>query len=102
MKNKVSYDSTVMTKKIISRADIESLNKREEKILRLLREEREKTKQKFPLFYALIATFGLVATISGFSKWIDHIDFLRNNPFVLIIIGVFIMIATGTAYRKIS
>lgn len=91
-----------MQKKLLPKTDLERLSKREEKLITLLREEREKTKQKFPLFYALTATFGLVATISGFGKWIDHVDFLRENPIVLIVIGVTILIVTGTAYRKIS
>lgn len=85
-----------------TKGKLDQLTAQEEKILRLLREERSRVKQKFPLAYALFATFGLVAVISGFNKSIDHVPFLKENPYILIIAGITILILTGTAYRRLS
>lgn len=91
-----------MAKKFVKKVDLEKLNQQEEKILSILREERNRAKERFPLAYALIATFGLVCIISGFNKSIDHIQFLRDYPFILIIVGVIILIITGEAYRRLG
>ncbi len=87
--------------KKISKAQIEHMTKRQEKILTMLKEERNLAQQKFPLPYALLATFGLVCVFAGFYKIIDEIDSLRNNPIALIVVGVIILITTGAAYKKL-
>lgn len=87
--------------KKISKTQIEHITKKQEKILTMLKEERNLAQQKFPLPYALLATFGLVCVFAGFYKIIDEIDSLRNNPFALILVGVLILITTGAAYKKL-
>ena len=86
----------------VTKAQIENISKQEEKILNILRSERHRAKKKFPLVYALTATFGLVATIAGFNRVIEKIDFLDSNPFILVILGVGILITTGAAYKKLG
>lgn len=81
---------------------LEALSHRQEKIISLLHDEQRRAKEKFPLAYALIATFGLVATIAGFGKLIDKIDFLKQNPAILIVIGVSVLLVTGAVYNKRS
>lgn len=79
---------------------LEALSHRQEKILSLLHEEQRRAKEKFPLVFALVATFGLVATIAGFSKLIDKIEFLKEDPIILIIIGITVLVVTGAVYNK--
>lgn len=81
---------------------LEVLNHRQEKILSLLHEEQRRAKEKFPLFYALLATFGIVATIAGFSKLIDKVRLLKENPIILMVIGVSVLVVTGAVYNKRS
>ena len=81
---------------------IDRINEQETKILKLLREERQLAKERFPLLYALLATFGLVATLGGFNKVIEQIDWLNNNPFYLIGLGLAILLITGAAYKKLG
>jgi hypothetical protein len=78
------------------------LNAREEKILHLLRDERTRAKERFPLLYAMLATFGLVCTLGGFSKFIENITWLNENPLYLTGLGLVILLLTGAAYRKLS
>lgn len=84
------------------RLSLEALSHRQEKIISLLHEEQRRAKEQFPLVYALLATFGLVATITGFSKLIDKTEFLKEHPAILIVIGVTVLIITGAVYNKRS
>jgi hypothetical protein len=79
-----------------------SLSVREKRILSLIREERRWSKEKFPLFYGLLATFGAVAVFSGFSKLIEGHGLLSENPIILIIVGVVVLLASGAAYKKLG
>jgi len=74
----------------------------EEKLIRKLVERREFTAQKFPLGFGLAASFGLVATFFGFEGLINKVDWLANNPWAVLGIGVAVLLATGTAYRKLN
>lgn len=80
--------------------NLEKLSHGQDKILSLLHEEQRRAKEKFPLAYALVATFGLVATVAGFNKLIDKTTFLKENPIILIAIGVTVLIVTGAVYKK--
>lgn len=90
-----------MAKEHISKKQLEKLTIQEEKILHLLREERSRVQQKFPLPIALLATFGFVATWAGLYRIIQEIEWLNNNPLLLIAFGLIILTLTGAAYRKL-
>jgi hypothetical protein len=85
-----------------TKSKLDRLNTQEDRILALLREERRRAKEKFPLPYALLATFGLVATVGGLNKFIERIDWLNNNPIYLMLLGMSILVLTGAAYRKLG
>lgn len=91
-----------MTEEKVTKKQFEKLTEREEKIMRMLKEEREIVQQKFPLPYAFLAFFGFVSTWAGMYKIIQQIEFLNNNPVILIILGLSILIITGAAYRKLG
>ncbi len=73
----------------------------EERIAHSLHDKRETAAQKFPLFFGLAATFGLVSVLYGFEKIIDQNATLANNPWILFVLGLSILIATGAAYKKL-
>lgn len=74
----------------------------ETKLLRKLNDKRVSTEARYPLITALAATFGFVSVLYGFEKMIDSIDFLSNNPVILFILGLVILGATGTVYKKLN
>jgi hypothetical protein len=88
--------------KFSKKISLESLEKRQEKIISLLHEEQRLAKERFPLVYAMLATFGLVCTIAGFNHVIAKIEFLNNNPITLIIFGIGLLLITGAAYKKLG
>jgi hypothetical protein len=63
---------------------------------------RESAAQKFPLFFGLTATFGLVSVLYGFEKLIDRVDLFVNNPWILLVFGVALLLLTGAAYKKLN
>lgn len=65
-------------------------------------ETRVGAKDRFPLLTALIATFGLVMLLAGFQRVIEKIEFLNNNPWLLVVSGLTILIITGTVYKKLD
>ena len=91
-----------MAKEHLDKTQFEKLTSQEEKIMRLLKEERTLVQQKFPLPYAFLAFFGFVSTWAGLYKIIQEVEFLNNNPIVLIILGLSILVITGAAYRKLG
>ncbi len=58
--------------------------------------------EQFPLAFTLLGAFGLVATFYGFEGIIDHIGVFRDNPFILLLTGVVILIFSGQLYKKLG
>ncbi len=73
----------------------------EEKLVKELEKKRDRVNKKFPLWTALAATFGVVVIWYGTTKLIDQLPFFVNNPWTLIFIGVFVLVATGSTYKKL-
>lgn len=78
------------------------LVEKEKQLYARLTETRNRATTRFPLLFALLATFGLVATYYGFEHIIDSIDFLSQNPILLLGFGVALLLATGSLYRKLQ
>jgi hypothetical protein len=74
----------------------------EERLLHKLSESRDKTAVRFPLFFGLAASFGLVSTYYGFEKLIDKVDLFASHPWLILVVGVVVLILTGTAYKKLN
>jgi hypothetical protein len=74
----------------------------EEKVVHKIVDSRDKAAIKFPLAFGLAASFGLVATFYGFEGLINKVDWLQQNPWAILGIGVAVLVATGTAYRKLN
>lgn len=85
-----------MTKSIIPFTDID------DKIIEKARMRRESVAERYPLTFALIGTFGFVCTLYGFEKLIDRMDLFANHPWILLVIGIGTLSATGLALRKLG
>jgi hypothetical protein len=77
------------------------VKKVEERVVGGLLRRRQSAFHRFPLLFTLLATFGLVSTLYGFERLIDKIDFLSNNPFILLGVGLLTLVVTGTLYKKL-
>lgn len=74
----------------------------EERLIKALRDQRDKAELKFPLLTGLLVTFGFVSVLYGFEKMIDNITFLSENPVILLFMGLTILGVTGAVYKKLN
>lgn len=58
--------------------------------------------KRFPILFSLLTTFGVATTFLGFEKIVSTIPLFDQNPFVMLILGISILAATGTLYKKLS
>ncbi|MCA9347607.1 hypothetical protein KC930_03460 [Candidatus Saccharibacteria bacterium] len=63
---------------------------------------RDRAAKKFPLGFAIIASFGLITTTNGLQKMLENIPLINNNPWISFVVGLVILIATGTVYKKLG
>jgi surface polysaccharide O-acyltransferase-like enzyme len=73
----------------------------EQKVVGRLAHRRNSAFERFPLFFTLLATFGVVATFYGFERLIDKVDWLANNPYILLTVGILTLVVTGSLYKKL-
>ena len=76
--------------------------RRTSKIKKDIERKKRDVFERFPLLFTLLATFGLVATLYGFEGLIDKIPVLKDNPIILLTLGVITLFSTGTLYRKLQ
>lgn len=67
-----------------------------------LEAERQSVFERFPILFALLGTFGVVATFLGFELLIQKVDVLNDNPIILIATGIITLIITGSLYKKLG
>ena len=72
------------------------------KVIRDITRQRDTAFEKFPMIFTLLGTFGLVATLYGFQHLIDRVPLLANNPLISLIVGLIILLLTGTLYKKLG
>ena len=57
---------------------------------------------RYPILFSLLTTFGVATTFLGFEKIISQVTFLDQHPFIMLILGVVSLAATGTLYKKLA
>lgn len=81
---------------------VNSITRAEEKIVKNALSKRETLAMRFPLVFGLTATLGLVSVLYGFEKLIDRVELFVDNPWILLVFGVSLLLATGAAYKKLN
>lgn len=62
---------------------------------------RENFASKYPGLFALLVTFGVVATFLGLEQILLASAILERYPFIILALGVSILTLTGTLYKKL-
>ena len=57
---------------------------------------------RFPILFTLLVTFGVAITFLGFERIVTDISFINERPFLMLSIGLGILAATGTLYKKLG
>lgn len=67
--------------------------------------QSQKTKnafQRYPITFSLLSTTGLASVIYSIEGIFNQVSFLKNNPIVVLIIGLLILFFTGSAFKMLS
>jgi hypothetical protein len=67
----------------------------------ILRKEKQQSTKRFPLLFSLLTAFGVVITYNGIHGLIEKIEWLNRNPLIPLVVGVLILLSTGTLYKKL-
>lgn len=77
-----------------------------EKVARTIHSDIEKENQpvfaKYPLTFSLLATLGAASVIYGFEGVVDAIPLIAENPLVLFVGGLVLLLLTGRLYRSLG
>jgi hypothetical protein len=73
-----------------------------ESVHEVFQRHRRTAFEKHPFFFSTLGLLGLVATWQGFDHVIDQIDYFKENPGTLLIIGLAILLFTGRLYRQLD
>lgn len=57
---------------------------------------------RFPIILVFLSTFGLVATLYGFEKLIDQIDYFQEHPAMVLVTGLIMLLITGSLFKKLN
>ncbi len=63
---------------------------------------RETAFERFPTLFTLLATLGVVATMRGLDLVLQTMPTIYNNPLLLLVCGIGILVVTGTLYKKLG
>lgn len=63
--------------------------------------EKRNAFNRYPLLFALLAAFGIVITNNGIQGIIGKFPWLDNNPYITLVVGIVILLFTGTLYKKL-
>ncbi|GEM_PF-954129 len=63
---------------------------------------RKSVAARFPTLFLLLITFGFTATVTGIEHSLMKYQILAGNPEVIFVIGVGILVLTGTLYKKLG
>jgi hypothetical protein len=71
------------------------------KLFSILRKEKQDSFKRFPLVFTLLTAFGVVITYNGIHGLIEKVDWLNRNPAIPLVVGILILLFTGTLYKKL-
>ena len=79
-----------------------SKSKSKHSTLAELEKKRNNAFKRFPLVFTLLGTFGVVSVLYGVQHLFDKVPFLVNNPIAALIVGIVVLLITGTLYKKLG
>lgn len=58
--------------------------------------------ERYPLLFSFLVVFGVVALMHGFDAIIEYIPYLNDHPAIVFLIGLVILVATGSLYKRLD
>ena len=58
--------------------------------------------KRFPALFLLLVTFGVASTFLGIEQLLLQYGVFKDNPIILFIVGIAVLVLTGTLYKKLG
>jgi uncharacterized membrane protein YesL len=71
------------------------------KFIQRLKKEKQDSFKRFPMLFTLFTACGVVITYNGIHGLIEQVDWLNRNPIISLVVGILILLFTGTLYKKL-
>jgi uncharacterized membrane protein HdeD (DUF308 family) len=84
---------------------LDLLKKMEELTARLNQIFSEKGKSvfaRYPMTFALLVVFGVTMVSQGVKDLLLEIKIFENQPWIMLVAGIIVLIITGTLYKKLN
>lgn len=62
---------------------------------------RQSIVTRFPALFLLLVTFGVTLTLFGIQRYLEE-SWLNAHPWVAVFLGVVVLTATGSLYKKLG
>jgi len=72
------------------------------KLNQLFSEKGRMVFSRYPLTFALLVVFGVTMVTQAVKDLLIKIPFLKNEPIIMLVMGILILIFTGTLYKKLK
>lgn len=69
---------------------------------RIIEPLRRSAFRRFPTLFLLLAAFGVSAIVFAFERLIMEWKYLYERPWLILIVGVAVLVATGRLYKKLG
>jgi len=63
---------------------------------------RKSVLKRYPVFFSMLALFGLATTYYAFEKILSQYEILNQYPWLILLLGVSVLTFTGTLYKKMK
>jgi len=93
-----------MTKKVLQAvldSAEQTIHDVEREVSDVMQPVRRSVFERFPILFLLLVSFGVSAVFFGFEQFLAQ-SALAERPLLVLSIGVFVLIGTGTLYRKLG
>ncbi len=88
--------------KALKAKPIKKISEKEKVVAQKISAKKQTVFHRFPLLFTLLGTFGLVSVFYGVEGIIDRIDVFADNPVILLIFGLGLLVFTGNLYKKLD
>jgi hypothetical protein len=89
----------------MEKENLDLLKKVEDLTAKLNQEFSEKGKSvfnRYPLTFALLVVFGVTMVSQGIKDLLLSISTFKNQPVIMLLVGIIILLITGTLYKKLK
>lgn len=90
---------------MIEKEQIDVIKKIEDltaKINQLFSDKGKNVFTRYPLLFALLIVFGVTMVTQGTKDLLNEIPIFQNSPFIMFLMGLLVLIITGTLYKKLE